>query len=139
MVRRYRIGGDLSFQLNGVSFEGEVVFVAHSLTEDQKGILATVSRVNPMVGSSMDKMFAYINLTYDITEKIYVFAGYDHLRDKFDPFLNQGLGVMRLGGGFRIQDAIVAKGQVTRADLTPTLLLEGYREDHYSLAISVAF
>ncbi len=139
MVRRYRIGGDLSFQLNGLSFESEVIFVVHSLTDEQKGVLAGVSRINPMVGHNMDKIFAYVNLTYDISDEMFAFAGYDYLRDRFHPFLNEGLAVVRCGGGYRVQDAVVVKAQFTRADLTPTLLMNGYREDHYSVAVSVAF
>ncbi len=71
-VQRFRVGGDLSCQLGGLSLEAEVIDVIHSLTEGQKQTLAFESALSPLVGSSLSEFFSYAVLQYDCSERMFV-------------------------------------------------------------------
>jgi len=106
-VPRIRLGGDLSFHLGQLFFEGEIISIAYN--DDLPEI-------------SIDKLFYYGTLGYQITEQLFPYVSYYFIEWDF-PFIassipeliiNTGIGKMEgltFGISFNLNDVITFKGQ----------------------------
>jgi len=105
-VSRYRIASDLSFFAGPFAFEAEYIKVLHRN-----------SALMNLLGISLDKDFVYANLTWNINQKSFIYAGYSLIRNEAFEYVMpnspdyKGLNVSTIGGGWRLNDYIVAKGQ----------------------------
>jgi hypothetical protein len=141
-VPRVRIGSDLSFKVAGFSFEGEMIFVQHTLNDlDKAGLKKIVQRTtNPIsqYHAALDKKFYYFNIMYDISDMWYVYGGYSYLNDDFQTRLKDGCTFLTMGGGFRPIDQVIVKGQYVHVGAKNEDL---YKLDlsNYNVAISVLF
>ncbi len=114
-VTRYRLGADLSFTYSKFNFEAELIEIFHNHNQLRK----TPQYRN----ANLNKTFYYVNLTYNFTDKIYAFAGYNEFRDKSFSFIlpqspdENGVKYFSSGGGWKILDSLVFKGQVSRVFL----------------------
>jgi hypothetical protein len=137
-VQRERVGGDLSYHFQNVTFEGEIIDVLNQPSDYQKAGLGSIARVNPLVSDNMDKLFYYGLVNYDFSEKTFGYVRYSYLNDKFSSYINNGVKELSAGGGYRPINSVVLKAQYFR------LLLAGNRfvslnDDHFLIAVSVLF
>jgi len=101
-VVRVRVGADVSFQIAGVSFEGEVISVNHSPTEAQQAILDVLPLyTGNNLYSDLNKLFYYAAVSYDFNDQWYGFATYSKYQDKFNMVFHAGMDCYGFGGGFR--------------------------------------
>ncbi|MEO8168774.1 MAG: hypothetical protein ABI623_11035, partial [bacterium] len=137
-VPRQRFGADLSFEISGLSGEFEMIAVHHVMTQEQTATLAAVAGMVPAVGTNLDKLFYYGLLSYDITEKVFAYAGYNYLKDKSVTALDYGLQGITVGGGFRVHSRVVVKGQYLNIKILDNPSF-GFHENHFIVAVSVFF
>ncbi len=120
-IPRLRLGADLQVSLSSLTLTGEIISVQHSLTEEQNNLLKQWSRPqipgvtrSYAIGSGLDKLFYYATLNWDITEDVFVYGSYSNVYDEANNKLNKddnGLNLISIGGGIRINDNIVIKTQ----------------------------
>ncbi len=137
-VPRYRFGADLSFEVSGLSGEFEIITVNHAMTPEQTATLGFIAGMNPALGTNLNKYFYYGLLSYDISEQLFGYAGYNYLRDKSFASLDYGLQGYTVGGGFRVHSRAVVKGQYIHFRIKNNPFIR-FREDHFMVAISVFF
>jgi hypothetical protein len=137
-VHRLRFGGDLSYQLSGFTFEGEVIAVNEHLTSEQQAKLEFVSRFDPRLGTTLDKLFYYGNLNYDFTEKLFGYVGYQHVNNNWHSVNANELAAYTIGGGFRVIESVVLKAQYLRLKTTNPRLFES-THNRFQAAVSVVF
>jgi hypothetical protein len=138
-ISRTRVGGDLSFQVGQLSFEGEVISVYEPLTNVQKFMLEAVSdRSYGMVGKSFSKLFYYGLVNYDFSDKIFGYVTYQYANDKINFMLRNGVKGYSAGVGYRPIEDVVLKLQYVKLKIDNQLLLK-LDQDHYQAAISVYF
>jgi len=94
-VRRTRIGGDLSFMISRLSFEGEVILIKHE----------SVANVD------LDKLFYYGMLQYDFTDQFFGYLFHSRVKDDFNPVFEDGIFAYSPGVGYRVKDTVVIKAQ----------------------------
>ena len=138
-VVRVRVGADVSFQIAGVSFEGEVISVNHSPTEAQQAILDVLplyTRNN--LYSDLNKLFYYAAVSYDFNDQWYGFATYSKYQDKFNMVFHAGMDCYGFGGGFRPTGSVVVKAQYARFAMLD-LKVANYSMDRYTAAVSIYF
>ncbi len=106
-IPRYRLGLDASFTYKKWVSETEFIGVFHNLNK--------VHKIEAYKQANLNKFFFYSNLTYNVTEKMYVFGFTSTLRDKQNLFLaaNPPIDyyVNSFGGGWKINDVTVFKVQ----------------------------
>jgi hypothetical protein len=144
-VPRMRIGGDLSFQTGGFTFDGEFIFCKFSMTDQSKAVLSSLVRMttNPMTGKSafgveQDETFYYVNLLYDINEKWFVYGGGSYLQDAADTYFSDGVIMPTFGGGFRPIESVVVKGQYVYVEAKNKDIVD-IKTNNYNIAVSVLF
>jgi hypothetical protein len=149
-IPRRRVGLDLSYNGHGFFFESEAIFVSHDLTPEAKTFLNAVSQpvvvpagpVNVTIespfGNSLDKMFVYANLGYDITDQVFVYAGWSNTRDHYDKIF-EDLVITTFGAGFRPVESVVLKAQYAKLDVGMIPFTGEYAHNVYYLAASVSF
>lgn len=130
-VRRYRLGLDLSFNLSRFDFESEYIGVFHDHSE--------IHETPQYRNVNLNKHFYYGLLTYNINEQYYLFSGYNEFQDTSFNFLipnspdAAGVKYISAGGGVKLADGVVFKGQFSRvylgdnphADVKVTFLTAG--------------
>jgi hypothetical protein len=104
-VPRVRLGADLSFQVGRVAFEGEYIKVLHDVNY-------------PLLPDlSLDKQFYYVNLLYNLTDRLFGYVGYGSITNEtFEavvPDSPDAAGILpyTVGGGYKINDALGVKLQ----------------------------
>lgn len=97
-VRRTRIGGDLSFTVARVSFEGEMILVKHGEVE----------------GVNLDKNFFYGTIGYDITDRVFGYLTYSRMQDNLSPTIEDGLISISPGIAFRFIETVLFKAQYVK-------------------------
>lgn len=132
-VRRTRIGGDLSFTVSRFSFESEIIAVKHE----------SVANVE------LDKLFYYLTLQYDFTDKFFGYMFHSRVRDDFDPVSKNGISAYSPGVGYRVMDTIVIKAQYIKTILDdgslppteefPIPLDFEFDINFFSMAVSIFF
>jgi hypothetical protein len=142
---RVRIGGDLSFKIANLSFEGELVYVNISPDDLAKaGLKYTVMMTtNPYTGvgpfnNGWNEKFFYANLMYDINDQWFVYGGGNYLQNDFETVYKDGLNLLTFGGGFRPIDQVVVKAQFAQVRAKNEELTK-MDFKIYNLAISVLF
>ena len=129
--RRTRIGADLEIKFAGFTLSGEYMQVRSNL--DNKYMMDPLQgdSVNILVkdflkkaydndavfiGNSLDKDWMYLTLQYNPTPETFVYAMYDKLNDKTDPYYfgKEGFYGITLGGGYNVNDNVVLKAQVIK-------------------------
>ncbi len=137
-VPRYRFGADFSFHVSGLTGEFEFIDVYHAMTPEQSATLAAVAGMAPQLGTNLDKYFYYGLLSYDISDELFGYTGYNYLRDRSIAALDFGLEGYTVGGGFRVHSRVVVKGQYIHFRVRDNPFLK-FREDHFMAAVSVFF
>lgn len=95
-VPRFRLGGDFSFSCRRLFFESEVIRVLHDLN-------------NPNL--SINKLFYYATLGYDLNDRLFGYVSHSHLEDNGEPALARGINGYSVGGGYRLIESLVFKLQ----------------------------
>lgn len=139
---RIRLGGDLSFHLGQLYFEGE--FIAVRSKEDVLDI-------------NFDGRFYYGTLGYQFTEQVFVYGGYWFLKGNFPVVIStapqllihtgsEKAGIPTMGIAYRLNDRIAFKGQFVPVALQENLPLITYETlvvkqkfSLFALAASVFF
>jgi hypothetical protein len=106
-----RLGGDVDYQLAGFTLQGEVISVNEPLTPEQQMTLRFIAQMDPRVGTGLDKLFFYGNLSYDFTDNAYAYVGYECLDNNIGADGPDPVTGYTLGGGFRPIESIVLKAQ----------------------------
>jgi hypothetical protein len=142
---RVRIGGDLSFKVAALSFEGEFISVKISPDDLAKAGLnyMVMMTTNPYTGASpfhagWNEQFYYANLMYDINDQWFVYGGGNYMQNDFETVYKDGLTVFTCGGGFRPIDQVVVKAQYCQVG-AKNKELTSMDFKIYNLAISVLF
>ena len=137
-VPRTRLGVDLSVHVSDWTFDGELITVGHTLTNEQNNLLLATAM--PAIGrtGTLGQLFYYGLLNYDFTEKIYAYISYDYLHDRASNSLAQGVHMYTVGGGFRPATSVVIKAQFYRLQILDSPLFR-IDEDHALVAVSVSF
>lgn len=118
-VPRIRLGADFSYSIAGFTLEGEFISVGYSLTDDQKKKIETIGSTPPAsfsLGTSLDKMFYYATLIYNISPDLYVYGSYTAMNDKSSRFWENDFAGISGGIGVRPIEEIVLKAQFSRYD-----------------------
>lgn len=138
-VRRFRIGGDLSYNLGPLSFEGEFILVAYD---------------DDVAEVSLDKNFYYATLGYHLNERLFVYGSYwftgqdftGVFRDSGQPFLFRGdsdVKVPTFGFSYHLSDRITFKGQFARVWIDARVprinIFEKDAANNYAAGVSVYF
>lgn len=140
-VPRIRFGGDLSFQVERLSFEGEVI----SITYDDN---------LPQIDN--DKLFYYGTLGFRITEQLFPYVTYWLTQFNYPfvasipgPIIHTGTGkieMLGVGAAFQLNDRITFKGQYIRVFLrdewplaTQSTITSKRRLNIFAAAASVYF
>lgn len=135
-IPRYRLGIDFSFVKHKFAFESEYMGVFH----DHSSFRAKPAFEN----LNLNKLFIYSNLTYNFTEKYYVFGFASYHKDYSYELLSNntpdaaGLTILSSGGGYRPIDEIVIKVQYTNAWLLNNDFLDA-NISFFSLGLSTIF
>jgi hypothetical protein len=137
-VQRERVGGDLSYHSQGVTFEGEIIGVLHQPSDYQTVALGNIAQLNPFVTNKMDKLFYYGFFNYDFSEKVFAYVRYSHLKDEFMVYFNKGVEEWSAGGGYRPINSVVFKAQYRRVILSGNEFIV-LNDDYFLMAISVLF
>jgi hypothetical protein len=138
-VSRVRIGADLSFSIAGFRWESEYIKVNHSLTDAQSATLSFLHlMVSPMVPTSLDKVFYYGALTYNITDDLFIYGKYDYLKDEGSPGLTDGIKGYSIGGGYKPSDDILLKIQYQNAEINDPSIVK-YSENAFYVGASIFF
>ena len=138
-IPRYRLGIDLSFNfLKRFAFESEFMGVYHNHSEIRK--IPTYRNAN------LNKIFQYSNLTFNISDQTFIYAGYSYNRDLTYDFISSrpptpdgaGLYVATFGTGWRPFDNTVIKAQFFQgiSGNNPNI---DYKVTFLSLGISTIF
>lgn len=112
-VRRFRIGGDFSFQTERFEFESEFIRVLHDHSD--------IRSAPQLQSASLNKFFAYGLLKYNISENLFGFGGLNYLQDEsYEIILPDspdaaGAYLVTFGGGFQFTDDLVLKVQWSEA------------------------
>jgi hypothetical protein len=137
-VSRVRIGADLSFAFSGFKWESEYINVKYSLDDAQSSRLVLLHNfVNPLISTSLDKVFYYGVLTYNITDDLYVYGKYDYLKDKADLSCN-GMKGYSVGGGYKPTDDVLLKVQYQNMSFDNPLAVN-FRMNLFLIGASVLF
>ena len=135
-VPRYRIGVDLSWNWDKLSFESEYIRVLHDHSE--------IHETPQYQNVNMNKTFYYGLLNYDFNNKHYAFVGFTHLKDNAVEFLMpnspdaSGFSHLSLGTGWKPFDDIVLKLQYSKAFLADNPYSEA-EIDMITAGLSVIF
>lgn len=116
---RIRLGGDLSFHLRQLYFEGE--FIAVRSKDD-------------LLNIDFDGAFYYGTLGYQFTEQVFVYGGYWFLKGNFPVVISampqllirtgsEEAGIPTVGIAYRLNDRITFKGQFLPAAVQENLPL----------------
>jgi hypothetical protein len=133
-VPRRRIGADLSLQVHPLSLDAELISVKDQLDESQLHQFEFASMMNPLIGTSPRSFFGYVMATYDISDELYAFAGFEYVEFHANSITR---GYMA-GGGFRPIDQVVLKLQFLRIENTLGSL-STYTADRLEVAVSMMF
>ncbi|MBT5872596.1 MAG: hypothetical protein HOH43_04180 [Candidatus Latescibacteria bacterium] len=137
-INRYRLGGDLSYHISGLSLESEFIVLRYD---------------DGVSGVSIDGEFIYGTLGYSLKDMWYLYGGYwfleedDLLTDAASPGQIFGAlgksGVINGGFSFSPNERVTFKGQLARVDFTrvvPAINLKFHSHFyHISTAVSVFF
>ena len=133
-VPRYRMGGDLSLSISEVTLENEVILVRHDL--DQPDV-------------SLDKLFYYSTLSYNLTERWLGYGSFTFLKDDFFPGVDTGISGVYFGFAYRPNINILLKAQYARFNISdgtiaatdeiPIPLIFNFRQQTIAAAVSVSF
>lgn len=110
-VPRYRLGLDLSFNLEKFAFESEFMGAYHNHSK--------IHEIPQFKNVNLNKFFQYSNLTYNFTTETYIYGGYSYSRDLTYEFLipntpspdGAGLHVINFGAGWRPIENTILKAQ----------------------------
>lgn len=137
-IQRTRVGADIFYSVDQFEFEGELISVNYNLNDSKKAILSLLSASDPQMGSGLDKLFYYGNLTYNINDEFYLFVMYDYLKDEMSGRLNEGLDSYSTGAGYKPNDSLTIKTQFKRFDYKNKRYVD-YSTNMYMVGISVFF
>jgi hypothetical protein len=137
-IHRLRFGGDLMYQNFGFTLESEIIAVDEQLRPEQQARLDIIGRMNPMLGTSLDRLFYYWNLTYDFSDQFFAYGGYQSVRNNLGAINQTGITGLTFGGGFRPIEAVVVKLQYFKLKTSNPILYE-FIMDRYQAAVSVYF
>lgn len=137
-VHRLRFGGDVMYQNFGFTLESEIIAVDEHLRPEQQARLDIIGRMNPTIGTSLDRLFYYGNLMYDFTDKFFAYGGYQRVNNNVGATNRTEITGWTAGGGFRPIESVVVKVQYFGLKLTNPLLYE-FIMNRYQAAVSVYF
>ncbi len=138
-IPRWRVGFDLGYHKSGWTFEGEFITVTH----DDKA---------PQI--SIDKLFYYATLGYNIKDRLFVYASYWLTRQDFTVVFpidgvpsvvidEVDVRVPTVGFSYSLSDRITFKAQAARAlieeEIDAAALTIDDTFNHFSIAASVFF
>lgn len=135
-IPRYRLGIDLSFTHQNLSFESEYMGVFHDHSN--------IRNKQAFQSANLNKFFAYGNVTYDFTEKLYAFGYISYNSDNTYEFVapnspsKAGIKIISTGGGWRINEVTIFKFQLFKSQLNKNPYLE-YNFNMLTLGISTIF
>lgn len=120
-IPRYRIGMDFSFSTDKWAFESEAIRVMHNHRQ--------IHETPQFRSVNLNKFFAYANLTYSYSDRLFTYVGWDHIHDHSYEFLledspdEKGVNIPKTGLGYRTSFNAVLKAQWTsiRIDRNPHL------------------
>lgn len=135
-IPRIRTGAYLNFSIEGFEIEAEYIKVSHKLNQEQKDTIAVNMLLFPKF--TFDKEYLHTNVLYNITDKIYAYVGFDKMKTQDNVYSMGGLDQWTVGGGYRINEAIVVKGQYVNQKSKLYDMLPITRQD-YLLGASVYF
>lgn len=108
-IPRIRFGAYLNYGIAGFEVEAEYIKVTHEVTATQEAKIFSTGFVTPEF--TFDKSYFHTNLLYNITDQFYAYGGYDHMEIEDNIFAMGGLDQWTVGGGYRINYAVVLKVQ----------------------------
>ncbi len=108
---RTRLAFDAAVTLGNVTAEGEYIVVSDKVNAEKQAYLDAVAVMNPLAGNSLTKHFYYGNVTVELTDNIYTYAGYSFLDDKSNGILGNGVYSYTAGAGYRPVESVVVKAQ----------------------------
>jgi hypothetical protein len=133
-VPRVRMGGDLSFQTGPVSLESEFITTKELLDAGQEQKWDFIAGMDPRLGKKPQNLFAYGVVTYDLTEEVYTYLGYEYLRYHASSITR---GYM-VGGGYRpLEDVVIKLGYMHIDNDDPGMSI--YHADRIQAGVSVVF
>jgi len=116
-LNRIRIGADVTITLGDLTIAGEFLQTNTDVSASNQTILNQWNANDSYyIGKGFNKLFYYASATYDISPEAYLFAMYDFLDDKADPFYFgiEGYYGISGGGGYHVNENVVLKAQFTR-------------------------
>jgi hypothetical protein len=135
---RTRIGADMSLAIARFTIEGEYIAVNDAMKASDEATLSMIAMFNPMVRTSLKKSFYYGNVMYDVTDRLYGYAGYSYLDDKSNSILEKGVESLTAGAGFRASESVVVKGQWAHFKMKDQTYFQ-LDQNTYFVAVSVLF
>jgi hypothetical protein len=133
-VQRMRFGADLSYQFGPLYLESELISTKEYMDDRQMGIYSTVAKLNPTLGRDPGNLFVYGVLSYDLSERFYVYGGIEYLETRKASITH---GTMA-GGGYRPIDELVLKLQYLHIS-NEFQGLSSYSSDRIQAGVSVMF
>lgn len=133
-ITRYRIGVDLSFAYKKFVSETEIIGVFHDLRE--------VHKIDAFKAANINKFFYVTNLTYNVTDDLYLFGYQSVLKENQSQFLApnppQRNPIYSFGGGWKINDVTVVKVQSMFSQIDPNDFVD-YKLRFITIGVSTIF
>lgn len=137
-VPRMRFGAYLNYAVAGFELESEYIRVYNKLTDEDFATLKVYDMTNYTGPKGFNKYYYHANLLYNITDKLYAYAGCDYLTTEDNVFSEGGLTQPSFGGGYKVNDSVVLKAEYTHQSSTLFGTLKADRDD-YLIGASVSF
>ncbi|MFO7445546.1 MAG: hypothetical protein R6W90_04230 [Ignavibacteriaceae bacterium] len=137
-VPRIRFGAYLNYSVAGFELEAEYIKVSHKLSAETEAKIDTAGSLMYYPNFAMDKSWIHVNLLYNFTNSLYAYAGYDYMDTEDNWFSMGGLDQFVVGGGYKVNDAIVVKAEYVNQKSSLYGILPVTRQD-YLLGASVYF
>ncbi|MEM6646655.1 MAG: hypothetical protein AAF730_10415 [Bacteroidota bacterium] len=137
-VDRYRLGADLSFTIQRLLFESEVISVENVLSDAQQRQFERLSANDPLAGSSLDRRFYYVMLGYYLAGQWLVYSSISQIYDLDSKITADGITFWSVGGTFKPLEQVVLKIQYLRGHLDAEPI-QTYSGSHLLAAVSVLF
>jgi opacity protein-like surface antigen len=134
-VDRYRIGADLSFDINDFFVESEIISVTYSLTDEQEAQwdgLRQRPAYSDVLGENLDQLFYYGVVGYQVTSNFDVHVLYNAVEEN-----RSNVDLASFGGGVSYRPVFPVR---LKAGYRRSTIRDGdYTGNFFSLAASVTF
>lgn len=134
-VDRYRIGADLSFDINDFFVESEIISVTYSLTDEQEAQwdgLRQRPAYSDVLGENLDQLFYYGVVGYQVTNNFDVHVLYNAVEEN-----RSNVDLASFGGGVSYRPVFPVR---LKAGYRRSTIRDGdYTGNFFSLAASVTF